>query len=61
MTFVEQSTEEPLIADVTAPELYQAGYRARRTGKRTGEMTDPGGTTFRFNTLRQTCSCQLLS
>ena len=56
MTVIEQSVEGPT-QHLTASDLYQDGYRARRTGKRTGEMTDPIGATFHFNTFRQTCSC----
>lgn len=42
----------------TAAELYQAGYRARKTGKRTGEVIDPSGSIYRLNTRRETCTCR---
>lgn len=59
MAVLERTRHEPVQPLSSASEMYQAGYRARKTGKRTGEVCDPNGTVFRINTLRETCSCRL--
>ena len=43
---------------LSVQELYETGYRAKRTGKYLGAVRDPEGNIYRLNIRMGTCSCQ---